>query len=961
MNDRNRDLVTDGLLEKALGLAEGETAFPWQEELLRRFLKGVIPPALDIPTGLGKTAVMAIWLVARAGGAKLPKRLVYVVDRRAVVDQATEVAIALRELVDRDPAWKARLGLEGNRSLPISTLRGQYVDNREWLEDPSSPAIVIGTVDMIGSRLFFEGYGVSRKMRPYHAGLLGADTLVVLDEAHLVPPFERLLQSIIEGDADFRPRDEALDRVVPRFKLLSLSATGRAVGSDSLGLADADLNHPVLTQRLGATKRLVMKPISSTDDKDTAVNVADQNRERKWSLSDALASEAWELAGKGVCKTRVLVFCNSREVAGKARDTVEKLAKGDKNAGTAPGMTQTELFVGGRRVFEREQAKERLAALGFVAGSDAVLDWPTFLFATSAAEVGVDLDADHMVCDLVAWERMIQRLGRVNRRGGDNRVATVVVVVEPEPKPNNKKVQDAIDKKNRGEDLEERERKLVDSFDARVRQWKNYQAPFEHLSRSNGAFDASPGALRNLRERAELDKTLKELLDDATSPEPLRPALTRALVEAWSMTSLKDHTGRPMIDPWLRGWIDGDPQTAVVWRTYLPVRSGPKEPTKGEIEAFFEAALPHTSEILETETFRVVQWLEERAAAVRKQAEERQDPTTHPLSSALDEVVAFVLSRAGDLRCSLRLEDLTSTEEDSRSEQRKHLHKTLDGATLVVDARLGGLLRVGLLDEKEDSLPQTADDGQEWLGEHVTGFRIRCVDVGEVVVPDSSWRERLRFASDVSEEGEPRRWLLVEKWRHEAATEEDRSSAHPQLLNEHQSWAEERARILARRLRLDDQYVEMLAVAACLHDEGKRVRRWQRAFNAPPDGLYAKTKGPINYALLDGHRHELGSIPFAESNDALKSLPEEVRDLALHLIASHHGFGRPIIGTRGCAGTPPSVVEMRARDVALRFARLQRRWGPWGLAWWESLLRAVDQQVSRDNDAVDLAQQKEVF
>jgi CRISPR-associated endonuclease/helicase Cas3 len=61
-----------------------------------------IPSALDIPTGLGKTAVMAIWLVARAcGGKELPRRLRYVVDRRAVVDQATREAEKLTNGVSR--------------------------------------------------------------------------------------------------------------------------------------------------------------------------------------------------------------------------------------------------------------------------------------------------------------------------------------------------------------------------------------------------------------------------------------------------------------------------------------------------------------------------------------------------------------------------------------------------------------------------------------------------------------------------------------------------------------------------------------------------------------------------------------------------------------------------------------------------------------------------------------------
>ena len=46
--------------------------------------------------------------------------------------------------------------------------------------------------------------------------------------------------------------------------------------------------------------------------------------------------------------------------------------------------------------------------------------------------MGVDLDADHMVMDLVPFERMVQRLGRVNRLGGEGRKAHIVVIEEPD-------------------------------------------------------------------------------------------------------------------------------------------------------------------------------------------------------------------------------------------------------------------------------------------------------------------------------------------------------------------------------------------------------------------------------------------------------------------------------------------------------------------------------------------------
>jgi len=114
---------------------------------------------------------------------------------------------------------------------------------------------------MIGSRLLFSGYGVTPKMRPYHAGFLGADALVVLDEAYLSPPFEALLKTIARApDRAYSPRSEEDRNIVPCFHLMSLSATGRDenhVDGDSIfRLGRADYKDRVITKRLGAAKLL---------------------------------------------------------------------------------------------------------------------------------------------------------------------------------------------------------------------------------------------------------------------------------------------------------------------------------------------------------------------------------------------------------------------------------------------------------------------------------------------------------------------------------------------------------------------------------------------------------------------------------------------------------------------------------------------------------------------------------
>ena len=368
----------------------GHAPFGWQRRLFNKhFVKGSFPSALDLPTGLGKTSVMAIWYLSFEAGAPvpLPRRLVYVVDRRAVVDQATAVADRIKE--------KSNDG-----ALRISTLRGQYADNREWLEDPAAPAIIVGTVDMIGSRLLFEGYGVSRRMRPYHAGLLGADTLVVLDESHLVPPFERLLERIARNE-DLGAKEEADGDLIPRFRFLPLSATGRDLGDGVFRLTGEDRKERPVKARLDAEKHLTFKPIdnkkiekepatetdeSADPDDGNKRDTKDKKPNLETRLAERLAEEAWALYGESKEPVRILIYCNSRNVAEKTkaeienrlveeawerwkrycksrrvkRKTKKEIEKQTKSAGNV------QLFVGARRVKEREDAKKKLERTGFL-------------------------------------------------------------------------------------------------------------------------------------------------------------------------------------------------------------------------------------------------------------------------------------------------------------------------------------------------------------------------------------------------------------------------------------------------------------------------------------------------------------------------------------------------------------------------------------------------------------------
>ncbi len=905
--------ATDALdaLPRALGLDEPSQVFPWQRALLAAMIRGDCPSSLDLPTGLGKTAVIAIWLVARAFGAPVPRRLIYVVDRRAVVDQATAEAERLRAWVDASPGIASALGL-ANRKLPISTLRGQHVDNREWLEDPSQPAIIVGTVDMIGSRLLFEGYGASRKIRPYHAALLASDSLIVVDEAHLIPAFESLISAIETNSTLHAAHSLAQSDRPPRLRLLSLSATTRSSSASTFTLSSADIAHPVVAQRIGAAKHLRVLPPGSR-------------------LADDLANAAWTLYEELRTPIACIVFCDSRDTATSVAKQLDKLGKSN---------VEVELFVGARRVAERVLAAERLLELGFVAGHRRNAAKPRFLVATSAAEVGIDLDAEHMVCDIVAWERMVQRLGRVNRRG--IQTAHVRVVATP-----SETIQKLLDTKKSAAEEE------TDSSNRGAAFVERYRATLELLQRlpkiENGAHDASPAALK------KITIADPESVRAATTPAPLHPALDRATVDAWAMTSLHEHPGRPRVAAWLRGWVEDEPQTAMVWRRFLP--TPPQHTWSSEMQrAFFEAMPPHTSETLEVETHRVLAWLKERVAHLVDLA---KDPGKNGIS--LRTPVAATLNHAGELLRLLTLADLITDEKlgvDRRSASRNASaleRDHLPDAIFVVDARFGGLSQ-GLLDGVHNAVPTTADGDTPWMmtdaaAPPIVRFRAAEISADASAAKDENWRERLRLPWEKTSDGDVSTWMVIEKWRHDAATEEDRSAGPPQLLAEHQAWTETRALALGQRLGLGGNAIKLLCIAARLHDEGKRAARWQNAMRAPKNGIYAKTRGPVAPALLDGYRHELGSLAYVAADGDFQQLNADDQDLVLHLVAAHHGYARPLISVRGVDDAPPSMLQSRAQAIALRYFRLSERFGPWGLAWWESLLRAADQQASRDNDA----------
>ena len=931
--------------DRAFEALMGSAPFGWQRRLFTdHFLHGDIPAALDIPTGLGKSSVIVVWLIALAhqagsGRVCLPRRLVYVVNRRAVVDQATAVAEGLRRRL-RAALGKAAVGADDDAviarwqpadaaaasgiaetllglcldceddasPLAISTLRGEFADNREWQADPARPTIIVGTVDMIGSRLLFSGYGVSRRMRPFHAGLLGQDTLLIHDEAHLSEPFGKLVHSIAEV--------QQTQKALRRLRVMELTATQRDGTSAAFALTSSEKSEAEAVKRLQAIKRLRFE--GSAEDKGGTI------------------AKVVELALRYKDEPkRVLVYVRSPN---DAREIADRLAK-------ATADTRVALLTGTIRGYERDALAETPLFKGFRSNPDRAAPITTeYLVATSAGEVGIDLDADHLVCDLSTLDSMIQRLGRVNRLGG--REAEIHVVEWPKPE-------------RKGED----DGKLGEAIAAT-------KAALATLPLRDGAHDASPESLRALANRRE-----------AFAPSPRTVELTDILLDNWSLTRVKDLPGRPLPERWLHGVEGGEPDLYVAWREEVSELAGClRGENRNSVRILKQLYDKHP--ILARERLRgPLREVKRELERIAKRKPKDGEPD-EPIS-------AILLPVNGDPMIGA-LGDLIERQAD------------LANATLVLPPQAGGLDARGMLANDERFNPErtrydVADElsagskeerrrlrillerkeGQGWsarvlgqsveipddLAEQLAEARIDKVPnrlLGNHFAGTHALAERALLVIAEDDEGPSKALQLLGASRATTTAQDDpAAAARWQELDEHLIWAEREAAGIVEKIGLKAEapaLAEAVVIAARWHDRGKDRPAWQRAIgNPPPRKGEARMWKPwaksgqrgFDETACGAYRHEFGSLREASEAPTIRSHPE--RDLILHLIAAHHGWARPHFEPDQwdiADGVSDEENAAVAAEAMRRFACLQRRFGHWGLAWLESLVRAADYAAS---------------
>ena len=267
--------------------------------------------------------------------------------------------------------------------------------------------------------------------------------------------------------------------------------------------------------------------------------------------------------------------------------------------------------------------------------------------------------------------------------------------------------------------------------------------------------------------------------------------------------------------------------------------------------------------------------------------------------------------------------------------------------TILLPPDVGGL-RDGLLDGRSELANDVAD---EWYEDTVRRRARVWNDDPQFDEKTKGMRliRRIRFmADDEDEEAIARSWHWFEQ-PGTADNEGSKSAKKPVSWQVHTDDVTRNVMQIAKTLSLPTELEQALALAAKFHDLGKRRDAWQRSIGNPnPNNWLAKSGGKMKPVELTEYHHEFGSLLDVQSEPEFQSLGDDLQDFVLHVVATHHGRGRPHFSANEAFDPDPkgNDLEKIATEVPQRFARLQRKYGRWGLAYLESLLRAADYAAS---------------
>ena len=952
----------------------GHEPYPWQSRLSRQVLdEGCWPDVIDLPTGTGKTAVLDTAIFALAAHPDIsPRRIVFVIDRRIVVDQVYERAERIRDRI-LDAAGgvladvRRRLGVltDADKPLGVAALRGGIPIDGEWARRPEQPWVIVSTVDQFGSRLLFRGYGVSHRMRPVHAGLAGNDCLVILDEVHLSRAFASTLRDASsDGDVPLI-RSVNRDLLPRRFGVVEMSATPENKHGRWFGLQEGDLDRsPRLKQIAEAPKRAKLVEIGGTR-----------------PPHESVPKKVLEIIKKeiGADEKSVGVIVNRVRTARQTHDLL-------REEGIA-----AHLVTGRMRPLDRQRVLGEISDCVDPDRSEP-LDGLAAVVATQAIEVGADFSFDALISEAAPIDSLCQRLGRLDRRGA---------LAEEHGSPARcwiLGVASALNPKRRDPVYK----------DAARHAWEELRALAE-----NDEIDVGPGA-----------DLVAGLTPSARAPKPPAPLLLPTHMDAWSQTGPEPVTDPP-IDEFLHGKERRhEPDVSVVWRLDLStqvldlVPPRPTEFLSVPVSAFrswvqgraevpvADVDLVPASEERESRPGQSTQ-VRRMGPAVRWRGRGEAEPTPleHVWQIEPGDVIVVPCGWGGLRSGTWDPSDApTSRPNGSEDDEDRPAVADLGDAaqivygqrvTLRLDPRLLAPLSIptppspGNEAEAEDSLEERVrswfadineDDAPEWL----SGAVKRLVDAG-------SWQPHLVQPDDAEDY-----YVLVERAIDPAAL--DSFDEAPSMtgmavrLRDHLAGVGERVASYGRALGLPEALIEDLRLAGELHDLGKVDPRFQAQLHGHDRvrmAASAMAREPLAKSLPGARtlrdkwppvRHEVSSVAMVQSNPAVLGRAHD-RELVLHLVGTHHGYGRPLPQIK--RDHDPQSLEVTAQfhdgrfrlyrpdhgepqanglasmsvssdlaetslalQMADRFWLLQERYGHHGLAWLEAILRLADHQQS---------------